>query len=57
MEVGNSVHLNEDVKEDDVRNMFLCPESEGVDKLANSDEEIQSKLASKGNTKFWQISL
>lgn len=52
MEVGNSVHLNEDIKEDDVRNMFFCPESEGDDKLANSDEEIQSKLASKGNTKF-----
>lgn len=52
MEVGDSVHLNEDFKEDDDRNILLCPESEYVDKLANSDDEILSKLPSKGNTKF-----
>lgn len=57
MEVRDSVLLNECIKEDDDKNISLYPDSEGDDKIANSDEEIQSKPASKGNTKFRLISL
>lgn len=52
MEVRDSVLLNESIKEDDDKNISLYPESEDENKLANSDEDIQSKPASKGNTKF-----
>uniref|UniRef100_K1QYP6 Uncharacterized protein n=1 Tax=Magallana gigas TaxID=29159 RepID=K1QYP6_MAGGI len=48
MEVRDSVLLNESIKEDDDKNISLYPESEDDNKLANSDEDIQSKPASKG---------
>ncbi|XP_065925124.1 enolase-phosphatase E1 [Magallana gigas] len=48
MEVRDSVLLNESIKEDNDKNISLYPESEDDNKLANSDEDIQSKPASKG---------
>lgn len=52
MEDRDFVLLNEGIKEDGDKNISLYPESEDDNKLANTDEEIQSKPASKGNTKF-----
>lgn len=57
MEVRDSVLLNESIKEDDDKNISLYPESQDDDKIANSDEDIQSKPATKGKTKFRLISL
>lgn len=53
MEDGDFVVLNENIKEDDGKNISLCPESEDK-KLAYSGEKIQIKMASKGITKFRQ---
>lgn len=52
MGVRDFVVLNEGTKEDFDMNIFLCPESEDDDKLANFDKETQSKLASEGNAKI-----
>lgn len=54
MEDGDFVVLNENIKEDDDKNISLCPESEDDKKLAYSGEKIQIKMASKGITKFRQ---
>lgn len=54
MGVRDFVVLNEGTKEDFDMNIFLCPKSEDDDKLANSDKETQSKLASEGNAKIWK---
>lgn len=54
MEDGDSVVLNENIKEDEDKNISLCPESKDDEKLAHSGEKIQIKMASKGITKFRQ---